>query len=110
MSTRAENIKGLRELADWLEANPDVPLGKSDMPLCQYSVNAYEPYASDWDAACREIVRIAELVDRQVDVPDRGFRKVERWFGPVRYVAVASLDDRDEEPAEEPAETEGATP
>lgn len=98
---RAAHIKGLRDLADWLEANPDIPIGASNQTALQYSIAAYGDWKHDFHAACNELNRVAALIGEDVidiGAPGSGWRKVKRTFGPVAYQAVAI--ERKAEPGE----------
>ena len=81
-SERAALIGGFRELADYLESNPDVPApGYSD-------VLAFPP-----DGECTgmraEIDVIAERIGVEARETVRGHYVAARTFGPVEYRAVA---------------------
>jgi hypothetical protein len=81
-SERAALIGGFRELADYLESNPDVPApGYSD-------VLAFPP-----DGECAgmraEIDVIAERIGVEARETVRGHYVAARSFGPVEYRAVA---------------------
>ena len=81
---RAAFISGLRDLADWFEANPDVPTGR--YPYLAYT---YFPEGDD-DAELAEVARVAALIGEDIQTnakADRHF--VEKQFGPVAYQALA---------------------
>lgn len=89
---RAAHIKGLHDLADWLEANPNIPIGANHETTLQYSIVAYGTWKYDFPAACRELDRVAALIGEDVTdlgEPGSGWRKAKRCFGPVSYQAVA---------------------
>lgn len=95
---RAAHIKGLRDLADFLEANPDVPVGRYNEVKLQYSVSAYSPWKRDYEAARIEVDRVARLINRDAtDDDDKRSRRREttRRFGPVYYLAIA-IEELDE--------------
>jgi len=75
-------ISGLRELADYLESNPDVPTpGYSD-------VLAFPP-GGDCAGMRAEIDAIAERIGTKARETVRGHYVATRSFGPVEYRAVA---------------------
>jgi hypothetical protein len=81
-SERAALIGGFRELADYLESNPDVPApGYSD-------VLAFPP---DGDCAGMraEIDVIAKRIGVEARETVRGHYVAARSFGPIQYRAVA---------------------
>jgi hypothetical protein len=84
-------IAGLRELADFLENNTDVPA-----PIDTY-VFVFPPYSLDSEKR-REIDIIASLINSgtQTYAP-RGHYMTVRRFGPVEYRATAIPADIDEE-------------
>lgn len=95
---RAAYIKGLRDVADFLEANPDVPIGAHKTTRVQYSVSAYRPWITDFPAACAEVERVADLINRETTEtgePGEGWCETERHFGPVSYSAVAIEKESD---------------
>ena len=84
--TRAAFISGLRELADFLAANPDVPVPSygTSIQLC--------PLKGDDDANLLAVREFSAAIG--VPAPD-GFTKdgradAGRTFGPIRYHAYAS--------------------
>lgn len=77
---RQDMIAGLRELADWLEDNPLVPVQRATEVVLQVGP---ELYAGDGIA---EVDRIAALIGMPVEA-GRHYA-VRRRFGPVRYQAV----------------------
>jgi hypothetical protein len=76
-------ISGFRELADFLERNPEVPAPRYT------DVLVFPPHASDAENR-REIDRIAALIGADVNdqTADNGHYTAGRKFGPVRYEAV----------------------
>ncbi|WP_169981732.1 hypothetical protein [Microbispora sp. H10836] len=84
---RTATIAGLRALADFLEANPAVPVPRSSISI------TYFPDRAD-DAGMRaEIDRIAGLLGAEIDpgrLPYSHYR-TGLDFGPVRYEALAVL-------------------
>jgi hypothetical protein len=81
---RARLIAGLRDLADFLDQNPDVPAPwEADLLV-------FSPEASDAEMFA-EIDSIAELIDSTASDADspRGHYSAVRDFGPVQYRAVA---------------------
>jgi hypothetical protein len=81
---RAKVIGGLRQLADWLDAHPDVP-------VCPFGwdLSIYPQHADDADRAA-EVDRIAAILG--VDVTDEtqrgGHYIASRSFGLITYEAV----------------------
>lgn len=104
---RAARIAEIRALADWLEANPWVP-----MP---YSVDASEHLDERHiggptpDAALAEVRAIAGRLDVKTDESLADRTKVEVPFGRVRYQLLAwHPDGRPADPAAEVAELRAA--
>ncbi|TDB86447.1 hypothetical protein E1264_17770 [Actinomadura sp. KC216] len=84
MSTddRAAFVAGLRELTEFLEAHPDLPLPRPDL---SFSVRE----GDDADERA-EVDRIAEILGAEPEeTADGGHYTVARSFGPVTYEAVA---------------------
>jgi hypothetical protein len=81
---RARVIAGLRDLADFLDQNPQVPApGYTDLLV-------FPPIGSDAEMFA-EIDVIAALIDTtasDADSPGRHYSAV-RGFGPVQYRAIA---------------------
>lgn len=96
MSARDDMIKGLREMADWLEANPAAPIAPFESARIQHTV--------DYDAAGLETAhRHLDHIGEQLGLPARmsyGHYGVTKEFGPVRYIAVA-IEVADEDEAED---------
>jgi hypothetical protein len=81
---RVRLIAGLRDLADFLDQNPDVPVPRrADMLV-------FPPEASDAEMFA-EIDTIAELIGSTASDADspRGHYSAVRDFGPVQYRAIA---------------------
>jgi hypothetical protein len=86
---RAALIDGFRALADYLEANPDVPAPSST------DVYTFPP---NGECAVKrtEIDIIAEVLDRKAyETAGRQHYIVTRSFGPVEYRAVAICKQHD---------------
>lgn len=86
---RANTIKGLRELADFLDANPDVPAPTIlDIQVCTLSAEPMSQQMASVD-------EFAVMVNRNTGWMND--EKTHYWamrhFGPVRFFAVAI--DRD---------------
>lgn len=80
---------GLRELADFIEANPELPIPRSS------TVIHYFPQQAPDAEMCTEIDRIAEILGTEID-PDHlphGHYTTSRCFGPISYEAAAILAD-----------------
>jgi hypothetical protein len=88
VSTREEIIAGLRELADWLDANPEVPARDVEM---RWSVSAF--YSDDDDDGMAELRRLAALIGAEVVDTYNGthFDATRRFRGDVRYEAGCIL-------------------
>lgn len=87
---RAAVIAGLRALADFLTANPAVPL-----PINPITV-AYFPRRAADAQMCAEIDRIASLLGAPVDsthLDEWGQYMTGLEFGPIHYEAIAVLAD-----------------
>jgi hypothetical protein len=98
---RAELIQGLRELADFLEANPGLPLGA--YPDVELSVFVDHFDVPDTDEAHQaELARIAAELGVEVTRKAAGDHWIARRdFGPValRYIHTTSQSDADFEAA-----------
>ncbi len=81
---RVRLIAGLRDLADFLDQNPDVPVPRGADLL------VFPPEASDAEMFA-EIDTIAELIGWTASDADspRGHYSAVRDFGPVQYRAIA---------------------
>ena len=81
---RVRLVAGLRDLADFLDQNPDVPVPwRADLLV-------FPPEASDAEMFA-EIDTIAELIGSTASDADspRGHYSAVRDFGPVQYRAIA---------------------
>jgi hypothetical protein len=81
---RVRLIAGLRDLADFLDQNPDVPVPR------RADLLVFPPEASDAEMFA-EIDTIAELIGSTASDADspRGHYSAVRDFGPVQYRAIA---------------------
>lgn len=81
---RVRLIAGLRDLADFLDRDPDVPVPR------RADLLVFPPEASDAELFA-EIDTIAELIGSTASDADspRGHYSAVRDFGPVRYRAIA---------------------
>jgi hypothetical protein len=79
---RAEFLAGLRDLIDYMESNPDVP-------VTSYATVYAFPADDEWDGKCSEIDRIAALIGVPAVDTSGGHYLALRTFGPVEYRAVA---------------------
>ncbi|MEU7692545.1 hypothetical protein [Microbispora hainanensis] len=86
---RSALIAGLRALADFLEANPAVPVP------CSANVLHFPQRATDAEM-CAEVDHISELLGTSIDPREResGHYAASIRFGPVEYRAVAILAAR----------------
>jgi hypothetical protein len=86
--TRQALITGLRDLADYLDRHPAVPVPK-------YGTEVYLTASSTDDGGCAQVAQFA----RQLGVPVpqgisySGHYEAARQFGPVGYRMVAISDD-----------------
>jgi hypothetical protein len=99
VNAREDYIKGLRDLADWLEANPAAPLGNFDSAHLQYTA----PTDTDRDTVMRELDGAAAALGLEAGLMFGGDPKYYGFhvtFGPVRYqaVSIADRNDEDEQP------------
>ena len=96
MSARDNLIKGLRDLADWLEANPAAPYGDHEIATVQHSVDIEHPA---WPDAVREVDRLAEALGLEAGAlfnRDARYYGITKQFGPaLRYTALAIKERRD---------------
>ncbi|MFD6113661.1 hypothetical protein ACFWG0_26610 [Streptomyces yangpuensis] len=76
--TTREDAAGLRELANWLDANPDVPFQESRL-LLALSTNP-------------AVVEFAERHGWPVAYDDEGNASADRVFGPVTFHAYGYAD------------------
>ena len=84
-------ISGLRELAGFLESNPDVPAP------AYTDILVFPPCASD-DGKRREVDVIASLIGSGTETfSSRRHYRTSRRFGPVEYRAVAIPADENKE-------------
>lgn len=95
VDARAARIAGLRELADWLEANPDVPLGENQFTVTTWAwqILGDRPTTSD-DEQREAMHRVAALIGAEpVDGrPGGPHGRVEKQFaGGVTYEVLHVL-------------------
>lgn len=88
---RAWFIAGLRELADFLDSNPETPT-----PL-DATVHVFPPEGSDTENRA-EIDVIASYLFTQAYKTRGGHYVASRFFGPVEYRAVAIPRETTDEP------------
>jgi hypothetical protein len=93
-SDRSQLISGLRDLAEYLESNPDVP--------APWSGTTVYVFPSDGSNSQRrtEIDAIASRIGAQPCDFAPGHYVASRYFGPVEYRAVAIDHDPDESDGE----------
>lgn len=86
MTNRIALITGLRDLAAFLEANPDLPIPRSA------TVHHFPRRVDDTDL-CAAVDQIAAQLGTPVDVDEvpHGHYGTSIHFGPVEYRAVAIL-------------------
>jgi hypothetical protein len=77
-------IKGLRALARYLAAHPDIPVPA-------YDININLPADSDQDGGFAQVDQIAELLGVPVtdDTARDGHYQATKTFGPVQYTVVS---------------------
>ncbi|MEU7004498.1 hypothetical protein [Nonomuraea sp. NPDC046570] len=88
MINRTALITGLRDLAAFLEANPDLPVPRGA------TVHHFPRRVNDVDL-CAEVDQIAAHLGTVVDAEEipHGHYSTSIHFGPVEYKAVAILSD-----------------
>ena len=79
---RAALISGLRDLADYLDSNPEVPT-----PVCSDMLTF--PPNGEWAEMCAEIDAIAARLGVAARKGYGSHYVAARFFGPVEYRAVA---------------------
>jgi hypothetical protein len=81
-TARARVLAGLRQLADYLDAHPDIPV-----PDYGWDLLAFARDKTDDTAARAETDHVAALLGVQVrdDIAAGGHYKAARSFGPVTY-------------------------
>jgi hypothetical protein len=86
---RAAYVKGLRDLADFLETHTDVPVDKQD---------SLGPYLTYMAAMTPErAAAIADALDGVVLLDEHNYVRIERAFGPIIYRVTVSARDVCEE-------------
>jgi len=90
LAARADIISGLRQLADYLEDHPDIPVNEFGWQL-----GVYPPSDTETDRRA-EVDRIAAILAVPVDdkTEARGHYMVGRRFGRITYEAVCVPDRR----------------
>jgi hypothetical protein len=93
---RMAMVHGLRQAATWLEAHPDVPIGRHESVRIQHSV---DNTTQGLEAQRAEVDRIAEAMGEQA-AEQHGCHHygVMKHFGPVFYYAVSTQDDQEVQP------------
>jgi hypothetical protein len=81
-TARARGLAGLRQLADYLDAHPDIPV-----PEHGWDLLAFARDKADDTVGRAETDHVAALLGVQVrdDTPTGGHYTAARSFGPVRY-------------------------
>jgi hypothetical protein len=92
-AVRSALISGLRELADYMESNPEVPAPA-------YPVVHTFPVARDWPQMCTEIDATAAQLGVIAHLTGGGHYVAARFFGPVEYQAAAIPRKSDNERSE----------
>jgi hypothetical protein len=83
---RTDLIAGLRNMADWLEANPDVPVGSHDFVRLQYCAGVY---IGDLTASRAEVDRVAALLDAEPYRDGTHYGAEKDFGGDVSYLALS---------------------
>ncbi|GAA0970273.1 hypothetical protein GCM10009555_018910 [Acrocarpospora macrocephala] len=86
---RYDMITGLRDLADFLETNPNIPAPRN------VTIHHFPARHAD-DEMCAEVDKVAALLGSEInrnDVP-HGYYRTSVHFGPVEYTALAVLAHR----------------
>lgn len=83
---RADLIAGLRDMADWLEANPDVPVGAHDFVRLQYCADVY---TGGIVASRAEVDRVAVLLDAKPYRDGTHYGAEKDFGGDVSYLALS---------------------
>jgi len=83
---RADLIAGLRDMANWLEANPDVPVGAHDFMRLQYCADVY---TASLDEARAEVDRVAALLDAKPYRDGTHYGTEKDFGGNVSYLALS---------------------
>ena len=86
--TRQALITGLRDLADYLDQHPAVPVPR-------YGTEIYLTASSTDDGGCAQVAQFARQLGVPVpkDISYSGHYEAARQFGPVGYRMVAISDD-----------------
>jgi hypothetical protein len=88
---RAALIKGLRALASFLEAHPDVPVPPA---YHEITVHYFPPDGTDDEQRAAVDAVASALGTTAGDPEDCGYYETERVFGPVVYKALAISHQR----------------
>ncbi|WP_248965755.1 hypothetical protein [Sphaerisporangium perillae] len=90
IDNRAALISGLRDLADFLDTNPDIPT-----PSPEVTAYYFPDRAADYQM-CTDIDKVAAYLGSEIeaDHPHSGHCGTSIRFGPVAYRAVAVLAER----------------
>jgi hypothetical protein len=91
---RSRYIAGLRDLAEFLDSNPDVPAAENGTTVYVF------PQSDNDEERRAEIDAIASWVDAQPCEFVPGHYVASRYFGPVEYRAVAIDRDADDSDGE----------
>lgn len=87
---RAALTQGLRDLADWLDANPHIPVGRYPRGSVDYCASTF----ADDGAGAAEVTTLRALdgfttPESSIDDDGRVHYRAVRQFGPVEYRAFA---------------------
>lgn len=87
---RAAFIAGLRDLASYLEANPDLPVQRFGEAVTLHTGHEL-PHGGTWDGEFRALKAFAAAIGAEVTelYPGSGHYYASRSFGPVTYEATA---------------------
>jgi hypothetical protein len=84
---RTALITGLRDMADFLHDNPNIPVARSDVGVLHFPARAQDA------EMCAHVDHIAALLGTEIDQDDAAYGHYSTGvrFGPVEYGAVAVL-------------------
>lgn len=90
--TRDDYAQGLRDLADWLDDNPAIPMHLFSEVGVRYSVSVE---VDDDEVALTRLAEIADLIGAEIEVTANGdHHDAVKRFGPVSYQAAVILKER----------------
>lgn len=82
LTDRASTIQGLRDLADFLDTHPDVPVNSQSQTFYIFP-------ETDCDACGRAFIdRVAAAISKTPTTSANSYYSAYRSFGPIEYAAV----------------------